>query len=112
MLLFRRFLFILALALLFDIRDFSYDRTMNTLTIPGLIGVRSTKLISLGLLFIYVLVSLQAEQGPVQVALLASAIGAGLVVLFSSEEKPRMYYLLLADGAMLLHAGLVYLAFT
>lgn len=111
LLLLRRFLFILALALLFDIRDFSYDRIMNTLTIPGLIGVRKTKLVSLILLLVYVVVSVLTETGPVQLALVTGAVGAGLVVLFSSEEKPRIYYLLLADGAMLLHAGLVYLAF-
>ncbi|WP_439880607.1 hypothetical protein ACSX1A_15810 [Pontibacter sp. MBLB2868] len=112
LLLLRRFLFILALALLFDIRDYTYDRTMKTLTIPGLIGVRNTKLISLGLLLVYVLVSMKTETGAVQGALLASAVGAGLVVILSSENRPRIYYLLLADGAMLLHAGLVYLAFS
>ncbi|MFD2513194.1 hypothetical protein ACFSRY_04905 [Pontibacter locisalis] len=105
----RRFLFILSLALLFDVRDFSYDRSMNTLTVPGLVGVNNTKFISLALLVIYTITSLQTETGLVQLALLASAIGAGLVVVFSSEDRPRLYYLLFADGAMLLHSGLVLL---
>jgi 4-hydroxybenzoate polyprenyltransferase len=112
MLLFRRFMFILALALLFDIRDFTYDQKMNTLTIPGLLGVCTTKLISLALLTIYIVVATQTEAGNVQLAILISAIVAGLVVIFSSEKKPRLYYLILADGIMLLHAGLVYLAFS
>ncbi|MHA6250139.1 UbiA prenyltransferase family protein [Pontibacter sp. CAU 1760] len=107
----RRFLFILALALLFDVRDYSYDRTTNTLTFPGLIGVGYTKLLSLGLLLLYALLLLQVEQGAVLWALLGSAVGAAVVVAMSSERKPRIYYAVLADGAMLLHAGLVYLAF-
>ena len=106
----RRFLFILALALLFDIRDYTYDRTTNTLTIPGWIGVRNTRLLSLGLLFLYMLVLLGTEQGVVLWALLSSAAAAAVVVSLSSENKPRVYYALLVDGAMLLHAGLVYLA--
>jgi len=105
----RRFLFILALALLFDIRDYSYDRTTNTLTFPGLLGVRKTKLLSLALLLLYGFISAGTEPGPVQLALVASTVGAAMVVLFSSEDKPRLYYALLADGAMLLHAGLIYL---
>lgn len=106
----RRFLYILALALLFDIRDYAYDRTTNTLTIPGWIGVRNTKLLSLGLLLVYMLILLNAEQGVVLWALLSSSAAAAVVVCLSSENKPRVYYALLADGAMLLHAGLVYLA--
>ncbi|MBC5993880.1 UbiA prenyltransferase family protein [Pontibacter cellulosilyticus] len=111
-LLLRRFLFILALALLFDIRDYAYDRSKNTLTIPGLIGVRYTKLLSLVLLVLYVGLAMVSEGGEVQRALMASALIAAGVVIFSDEHKPRIYYALLADGAMLLHAGLVYLAFS
>ncbi len=106
----RRFLFILALALLFDIRDYTYDRSTNTLTFPGWIGVRNTKLLSLGLLAIYTVLLVSSEQGVVLWALIGSTVAAGVVVSLSSENKPRIYYALLADGAMLLHAGLVYLA--
>ncbi|GHA66027.1 UbiA prenyltransferase family protein [Pontibacter akesuensis] len=105
---FRRFLFILALALLFDVRDYTYDRNTNTLTFPGWIGVRNTKLLSLGLLLLYVLVLVYSESGLVLWALVASAAAAAVVVLLSSTDRPRMYYVILADGAMLLHAGLVF----
>ncbi|GAB3541822.1 hypothetical protein GCM10027443_41680 [Pontibacter brevis] len=108
----RRFLFILALALLFDIRDYNYDRTTNTLTFPGWIGVQNTRLFSLGLLLLYVLLLLNTESGLVLWALIGSAVGAAMVISLSSERKPRIYYAVLADGAMLLHAGLVYLAMT
>ena len=106
----RRFLFILALALLFDIRDYTYDRHTNTLTVPGLIGVTYTKLLSLGLLLLYAVIVMQSESGATMAALLTSTAGAALVVWLSSELRPRVYFLLFADGAMLLHAALVYLA--
>jgi 4-hydroxybenzoate polyprenyltransferase len=107
LLLLRRFLFILALALLFDIRDYTYDKHTQTLTVPGLIGVNYTKLLSLGLLLSYAVVVSISESGTIQAALIAAAVAAALVVWFSSELKPRVYFLLLADGAMLLHAVLV-----
>ncbi|WP_162428296.1 UbiA prenyltransferase family protein [Pontibacter pudoricolor] len=107
LLLLRRFLFILALALLFDIRDYTYDKHTQTLTVPGLIGVNYTKLLSLGLLLSYAVVVSISESGTIQTALIAAAVAAAFVVWFSSELKPRVYFLLLADGAMLLHAALV-----
>ena len=108
----RRFLFILALALLFDIRDYTYDRTTNTLTFPGWIGVQNTRLFSLALLLLYVLLSMNTESGVVLWALIGSATGAAMVIALSSETQPSIYYAVLADGAMLFHAGLVYLATT
>lgn len=106
----RRFLFILALALLFDVRDYHYDRQMKTLTFPGLIGVQNTKILSLGLLVVYVALLFATEESALLLALIASAVVATAVIIFASEHKPRLYYLLLVDGAMLVHAGFVYLA--
>lgn len=106
----RRFLFILALALLFDIRDYTYDRRTRTLTFPGLLGENYTRLLSLGLLLLYLLLVLLTEEGAVLVSLLSAALVAGLIVWNASEEKPRIYYALLADGAMLVHFAFVYLA--
>lgn len=106
----RRFLFILALALVFDIRDYTYDRRTHTLTFPGLLGAGKTKLLALALLVLYLLLVLQTEQGPVLVGLLSGTLVTALIVWNASEEKPRIYYALLADGAMLVHFAFVYLA--
>lgn len=106
----RRFLFILALALLFDIRDYTYDRRTRTLTFPGLLGADKARLLSLALLALYLMLVLQTEQGPVLVSLLSGTLVAALIVWNASEEKPRIYYALLADGAMLVHFAFVYLA--
>ncbi|MBX0334888.1 UbiA family prenyltransferase [Pontibacter sp. HSC-14F20] len=106
----RRFLFILALALLFDIRDYTYDRRTRTLTFPGLLGENYTRLLSLGLLLLYLLLALLTEEGAILISLMSAALVAGLIVWNASEEKPRIYYALLADGAMLVHFAFVYLA--
>ncbi|WP_018476155.1 UbiA prenyltransferase family protein [Pontibacter roseus] len=106
----RRMLFILALALLFDIRDYTYDRNTRTLTFPGLIGEGYTRLLSLLLLLFYLLLAITMERDGVLVSLVSSAVVAGLVVWNASENKPRIYYALLADGAMLVHFAFVYLA--
>ena len=106
----RRFLFILALALLFDIRDYTYDRRTRTLTFPGLLGENYTRFLSLGLLLLYLLLVLFTEEGAILFSLVVASLVAGLIVWNASEEKPRIYYALLADGAMLVHFAFVYLA--
>ncbi|MBD1397246.1 hypothetical protein H9Q13_08730 [Pontibacter sp. JH31] len=106
----RRFLFILALALLFDIRDYTYDRNTRTLTFPGLIGEGYTRLLSLSLLLLYLVLVSYTENGPVLIGLVSATLVASLIVWHASEEKPRIYYALLADGAMLVHFAFVYLA--
>jgi hypothetical protein len=106
----RRFLFILALALLFDIRDYTYDRRTRTLTFPGLLGEGYTRLLSLGILLLYLVLTVWMEEGRVLLGLLSGTLVAALIVWNASEEKPRIYYALLADGAMLVHFAFVYLA--
>ncbi|MHC2990882.1 hypothetical protein OB13_04475 [Pontibacter sp. HJ8] len=107
----RRLLFILSLALLFDIRDYTYDRYTRTLTFPGLIGEGYTRLLSLGLLALYaVLVLFMVQDRALLISLISSGAVAGLIVWHASEDKPRIYYALLADGAMLVHFAFVYLA--
>ncbi|MDQ3291340.1 MAG: hypothetical protein M3Q05_08635 [Bacteroidota bacterium] len=109
-LLLRRFFFLFALTLLFDIRDFEKDRITSTLTFPGLFGVRLTKVFSLLLLLIFAVFTFFTEEGLVLLNLELSAVVAALVVWFSHEKRSDYYFLILADGMMLLQFFLVYLA--
>ena len=106
----RRFSFLFALTLLFDIRDYVKDKVTNTLTFPGLVGVRNTKVFSIGLLVLFSVLTWQTETGPALQALELSAIAAAFVVLFSHEKRNDYYFLILADGMMLLQSLLVYIA--
>ncbi|HSI90167.1 MAG TPA: hypothetical protein VK927_03575, partial [Adhaeribacter sp.] len=109
-LLLRRFLFIFALTLLFDIRDFRKDRLARTLTFPGHFGTVFTKVLAVVALFLFVVLVHFQETGPVQVALYASAAAAGLVVYFSREDRPDAYFSVFADGMMLLQFLLVWVS--
>ena len=99
-----------ALTLLFDIRDYNKDKITNTLTFPGLFGVPKTKLLSIILLGIFGWLAWQTETHATLLALELSNLAAVLVVLFSHEKRNDYYFLLLADGMMLLQSLLVYLA--
>src|SRR5207253_1891070 len=111
-LLLRRFFFLFALTLLFDIRDFEKDRITSTLTFPGLVGVRFTKILSLVLLLIFAGLTWFTESGLMLFSLELSAVIAAMVVWFSHEKRNDYYFLILADGMMLLQFLLVYLAAT
>ncbi|PSR54770.1 hypothetical protein AHMF7605_15280 [Adhaeribacter arboris] len=112
LLLLRRFFFLFALTLLFDIRDFEKDRLARTLTFPGLVGVRFTKILSLVLLLIFAELTWFTESGLMLFNLELSAAIAAMVVWFSHEKRNDYYFLILADGMMLLQFLLVYLAAT
>jgi 4-hydroxybenzoate polyprenyltransferase len=105
----RRFLFIFALTLLFDIRDVQKDKRTGTVTFPGKFGVPFAKILSLSALAFFILLTLFQETGNERVALVLSAVFAGIVVAFSEEERPDYYYAGLADGMMLLQFLLVWL---
>ncbi|MDQ4141024.1 MAG: hypothetical protein M3142_10920 [Bacteroidota bacterium] len=108
----RRFCFLFALTLLFDIRDYEKDKMTSTLTFPGLVGVRLTKFFSLVLLLVFAVITWFTESGPVLYSLELSALVASGIVWLSHEKRNDYYYLILADGMMLLQFLLVYVATT
>ncbi|SHI33308.1 UbiA prenyltransferase family protein [Hymenobacter daecheongensis DSM 21074] len=104
----RRFFFILNLALIFDIRDFTKDQLSGTRTFPGLFGLRATKV--LGLIFLAVSAVLvppgvSAAHGWV---LLLPTLLAGVILWFADETRPEYYFALLADGLMLVQFAVAY----
>lgn len=106
----RRFFFILALAFVFDIRDYTKDRLMGTYTFPGVFGVRVTKWIALvALLVACVLLphGLTPRQGAL---LLLPAVLAAVVIWYADETRPDYYFAFLTDGVMLVYFLAVYWA--
>ncbi|MBC6699756.1 UbiA prenyltransferase family protein [Hymenobacter puniceus] len=98
----RRFLFILALAFVFDIRDYTKDRLMGTRTFPGVFGLRATKGVALvALVLANLLPPPQASALQVLVLTLPSAVGA-LLIWGAHENRPDYYFALFTDGVMLL----------
>ena len=102
-----RFLFILALALLFDIRDLSLDRNLATLTLPGLIGDKPARALSVILLLIFCVMAFLNYPLPLALPLVFSALAAILVAAIAHTNRSDHFFSGLADGMMLLQAILV-----
>jgi 4-hydroxybenzoate polyprenyltransferase len=106
----RRFCFILALAFVFDIRDFTKDRLLGTLTFPVVFGVPATKMVALAALGAASLL-LPRSASPAQLlALTAPMPLAGAVIWYATETRPDYYFALLADGVLIVQFLAVYLA--
>ncbi|RSK42858.1 UbiA prenyltransferase family protein [Hymenobacter perfusus] len=98
----RRFLFILALAFVFDIRDYSKDKATGTRTFPGLFGVMATKLLALAALAGAAWLVPPGAPAGQEGALLVPLLAAGAVIGFAEEKRPDYYFALLTDGVMVL----------
>jgi hypothetical protein len=109
-LLLERFLFLFSLALLFDIRDEELDRNQQTLTFPNLLGTKLTRGLSLLVLLVFCVLAVMWHSGREMVALVASAVVSGVVVVFSKPDNEDAFFLGWADGMMLLQAVLVWIA--
>jgi 4-hydroxybenzoate polyprenyltransferase len=99
-----RFLFMFAICIPFEIRDLTQEKTRGNVTLPQLIGVQTSKMMGLLLLFLFViLVYFQfrnSMQHDVLIPLYLSAIVAGLLIFFSSENKSNYYFRIFVDGTM------------
>ncbi|OWP62845.1 hypothetical protein CDA63_12400 [Hymenobacter amundsenii] len=106
----RRFLFILALAFVFDIRDYSKDRLTGTRTFPGLLGIRATKLLGLVALAGAAVLLPPNLTAAHEAALLLPLGLAAVVIWYAQESRPDYYFALLTDGVMLVQFVAVWLA--
>jgi len=116
-----RFFFILPLCIVFNIRDIDYDRKRGVRTLPVLIGVGATKIISASLVFIFsalliyrcyfygLVVKFGESMQPFVPALLVSGLITLLALLFADKKRSEYYYILVVDGMILLQAVLVFL---
>ncbi|GEO06224.1 hypothetical protein AAE02nite_38880 [Adhaeribacter aerolatus] len=105
----RRFLFILAITIIFDIRDVDRDRATGTVTLPGTIGIKKAKYIAwISLAFFALLVSLIPLQN-YRAALLLSAGITAYVVWQTHSTNNEYFFSVIADGMMVLQFLLVWL---
>ena len=91
-----RFLFVFAITIPFDIRDFKYD-SKNLITIPIFFGVIRSKIFAFFALFICVLISLFQHLGmhlnlPNLLALILLYILASIFIKKSDERNRKTYF--------------------
>ncbi|HZI52079.1 MAG TPA: UbiA family prenyltransferase, partial [Chitinophagaceae bacterium] len=102
----RRFFFIYALAVIYDLRDLRVDRKAGMETIASRYGENGTKLwaitsLAMFLLFTYTDPALSTPGNQsVSAALLLSALLAGIIILNTHKIRNKSYYSLIVDSAM------------
>jgi hypothetical protein len=114
-LLIRRFLFILALTIPFEIKDMTDDKEYKLKTLPLTIGPAKTKLLAQGILAMLMIVLIiqylffdlsLLNMLAINFSLLVSILCIGYV----KEETKEWWYYVVLDGMMILQFALVYIA--
>ena len=95
----QRFCLVTALAIVFDIRDYSRDRAVGLRTFPVLLGVGGAKAVSLAFLAGSLVLGL-ARPAPPAPVLLATGLAAA-VVLAAQETRGDYFFALVTDGVLL-----------
>ncbi len=105
----KRFLFIAAITVPFDIRDLFQDRSNELKTIPVILGERKSYMICQGLLLIYlVFLFLFTEQFNSDFfALTLTILLTGWLIFKSEWKRNEYYYFLYLDGTMILQVALI-----
>jgi 4-hydroxybenzoate polyprenyltransferase len=100
----KRFLFVAAITVPFDIRDLFQDKLYALKTIPVMLGERKAYLFCQALLIGYFLLLLVFRQASYYdiIALSITLVIAGWLIFKSNLKKNEYYYFLYLDGTMLL----------
>jgi 4-hydroxybenzoate polyprenyltransferase len=103
----QRFCLVLALAIVFDIRDLSRDRAAGTRTFPVVLGVAGAKAVALSFLAGAMLLGFERGVPPLGLAL--TALAAASAILLADERRGDYFFALWADGVLLVPAVLYFL---
>ncbi|MBC7915125.1 MAG: UbiA family prenyltransferase [Pyrinomonadaceae bacterium] len=100
----KRFLFIAAITVPFDIRDLYQDKRYDLKTIPVILGERKSYQICQGLLVVYLtLLLLYTQQFNAHFFALSLTVLLSAWLIFKSEwKKNEYYYFFFLDGTMIL----------
>lgn len=103
LLLAKRFLFIAAITVPFDIRDLFQDKNSSLKTIPVMVGEKNAYLVCQGLLIVYlVLLFLFTSSFDRNFfAIMITIILTGWLIFKSSWKRDEYYYFLYLDGTMI-----------
>ena len=108
-----RLLFIFAITLPFDIRDLEVDAHNRVLTLPAVLGLKKTRILAAGSLFVMLLLSLlnywvQAYSAGAVLGLGCSVGIAYGLIHFSPRFQHDYYFSGLLDGMMILQFLIIY----
>lgn len=100
----KRFLFVAAITIPFDIRDLYQDKSYDLKTIPTIFGERNAYLFCQFLLLCYIILLIVFNNGLNAdfFALTSTIILAGWLIFKSNWEKNEYYYFFYLDGTLIL----------
>ncbi|HEY0055917.1 MAG TPA: hypothetical protein VGB63_11210 [Pedobacter sp.] len=107
----KRFLFIAAITVPFDIRDLFQDRSNELKTIPVILGERKSYMICQGFLLVYLifLFLFTAQFNSDFFALTLTILLTGWLIFKSEWKRNEYYYFLYLDGTMILQFVLIFI---
>lgn len=103
-----QFCFISALCIPFDIRDYEKDNKENTLSMPVTLGIKTSKVIAIGLILVYLLLSFFIDTKNLVIIRSVISVISVLVILKSTSKRHRYYFIYLTDGIIILQTLLLY----
>lgn len=107
----RRFLFIYAITIPFEIRDMERERRFGNISLPMIYGIRKMKAVGIIMLILFCILSALQEKyflfdfvsrKPILIPLLVSAVAAAFLILYASDKKTNWYFKFWTDGTMIL----------
>lgn len=108
----KRFLFIAAITLPFDIKDIATDRSWGLVTLATRLGAKGASALALVFLVAYVALLWgfhQPGQSASFYGLLLTALLSAVLILYSSKQRKVFFYLFIFDGILLLQPLIVVL---
>ncbi len=105
-----RFLYIIAITIPFDIRDFDLDRTTGLKTFPTVLGIGGARIAALVALIGFSLQSWDLVEGLPWWPFSITAVVLLPLILLAHPKKSEFYFSLLLEGTIVLQWGLVWLA--
>lgn len=109
----KRFVFMLILCLIFDVRDYEIDLEKNIRTFPIILGIKSAYSFAYLLLILLALLSLfqfwYLKQNGFLIAMVISILATAFAIQLTKKNNSDIVYLAGIDGMMLLQAALIFL---
>ncbi len=99
-----RFIFLTAMALVFDLRDIGFDIQNKLKTIPNQLGILYTKLLIVILLIIWLFICLNIYSRYIYFTVLFTFLLGTMSVLLVNKKWERTTYILIFDGLILMHS--------
>ena len=103
-----RFLFLFAITLPFDIKDYKDDKRLNLSTIPNTYGIQITKILATSSLLICLILAYLLYPFPHFIGLACSYAITWPFIWFSNPKRSDLYYLGWIDGTMIWQVMLTY----